>query len=86
MSSGLKITKTREHPGINEPGITDPDYSGPPALLITGISKEVYDLIGEEVMWVDDCDLRVALWREVKGPSFPITVVATDGGEVGNED
>jgi len=54
MSSGLKITKTREGLLMQGEGITNPTYSGDPALVITGISQEVYDLIGEKMMWVDD--------------------------------
>jgi len=79
MSSGLKITKTRKSASRYGTGVAAPDYDGPPALLITGISQEVYDLIGEKMLWVDDRVTVIAPdLSDSRGESL---LVDLDGGD-----
>jgi len=60
--SNVKIVKSREGLLMQGEGITNPTYSGDPALVITGISQEVYDLIEQDMLW----------W------GHPVTVIAPD--------
>jgi len=54
MTDKLKVVKTREHSRLPGLGRAAPGYNGPPALLITGIRQEAYDLTGQEVKYLGE--------------------------------